>query len=346
MDKDFFFFCGMPLFRLPLRIGKIDLENMGTRQPLLLGGTVRRRMSPVAASVAAMCAVGAVAAVAVMVKGGSSALLQRGIIRMKPVRGMVPMQAVGQREGEEPVYYIPMKQVMSKSAKQSPILAAKPQPVVYYYIPEAKMQTGVHHQMLANETDGTATADGNGSAVVEFVCTVDNIKALSATVQTAWDVCKDHKDYVAPNAEAVRRRRLLGWVWEPQSGEAQTAAPKHYPSFYRNQMLANDTEANGTDAAGGSGPSFDECQQAAAKDACASIASCKNPVCDSYYNEPEIEALCGICTMAPVGCFAHSAEVSFLFAFHLFCPFFFCGKQALFQVHFSPQPKSRSYRSQ
>jgi len=265
-------------------------------------------MSRVAAGVAAVCAIGAVATVAVMVKGGPSWLMQRGIVQMRPVRGMVPMQAVGQRKGEEPVYYVPMKKVKSKGSKASPLqLATKQQPVVYYYMPETKAAMhSVHHQMLANDT-GNATAGGGDDA--KLVCTVDNIKALSATVQTKWDACKAHADYKEPNKGASRR--LLGWVWEPSAGEAKTAVPKHVPGFYRHQMLANDTAGNDTAAAGGGGdgPSFDDCQKEAAKEACASIASCEDPVCDNYYNEPEIEALCGMCTMAPLGCFAHSAEV-------------------------------------
>jgi len=265
-------------------------------------------MSRVAAGVAAVCAIGAVATVAVMVKGGPSSLMQRGIVQMRPVRGMVPMQAVGQRKGEEPVYYVPMKKVKSRGSKASPLqLATKQQPVVYYYMPETKAAMhSVHHQMLANDT-GNATAGGGDDA--KLVCTVDNIKALSATVQTKWDACKAHADYKEPNKGASRR--LLGWVWEPSAGEAKTAVPKHVPGFYRHQMLANDTAGNDTAAAGGGGdgPSFDDCQKEAAKEACASIASCEDPVCDNYYNEPEIEALCGMCTMAPLGCFAHSAEV-------------------------------------
>jgi hypothetical protein len=40
--------------------------------------------------------------------------------------------------------------------------------------------------------------------------------------------------------------------------------------------------------------------------ACKSIAACENPVCDSYYNEPDIEALCGMCTMVCVSVHYHS----------------------------------------
>ena len=303
--------------------------------PLLPGGQPRRRVSTraVAVTFAAVCTVGAVAAVAVMVQGGPTALLQKGMVKLAPVRGMVPMQAMGNAaRGADPVYYVPMKQVRKSRTGQ---LAKAPQPVVYYYLPEQKAaaRSEVFHQvqMLANDTAGNDTADAGGE---EFVCTVDNIKALSGTVQAEWDKCKENDGYKEPNKGAARR--LLGWVWEPESStEHMTAAPKYGPAHYHlklteadrhhystqlqqqmhtSQML-NETEGNAT-AGGGGGdggaPSFDSCQKAAAQDACAKIAACKDPVCDNYYNEPEIEALCGICTMAPLGCFARSAEVTFM----------------------------------
>ena len=115
-------------------------------------------------------------------------------------------------------------------------LAAKPAaPVVYYYMPEKKAQHAADHhppvQMLANETgNGTDSAAGADSSA--FVCTLANIQALSAKVQTLWDKCKENKGYEEPNKGAARR--LLGWVWEPgAAGEKKTAVPAHMPSYYR-----------------------------------------------------------------------------------------------------------------
>ena len=139
-------------------------------------------------------------------------------------------------------------------------------------------------------------------------------------------------------------RRLLGWVWEPESSaEKKSRPPQHGPAYYKlklsetsrrfahnnklaahhvkpvqlAQQMLNETEGgNATDGGGGGGdPSFSDCQKDAVEKACAAIASCADPVCDNYYNEPEVEALCGMCTMAPLGCFAHSAEVFYLFFF-------------------------------
>jgi len=313
-------------------------SKMQQSAPLLPGPPRPRRAGTrtAAAAVAGLCAVGAIAAVAVIVQGGPAALLQKGMVRLAPVRGMAPMRAVGQaRKGADPVYYVPMKQMRAAGVgKKAPLQQMSAgAPVVYYYLPEQHAAAGapVHKTMLANETDGAA-AGGDSDA---FVCSVDNIKALSATVQGEWDKCKEHKDYKEPNAGASRR--LLGWVWEPdQQGQKKTAMPKHGPSHYHLKLsesdrrfaqhsqlaqhfpshpaqMLNETGGDGGNATGGGGSgekSFDDCQKEAAEDACKKISSCKDPVCDNYYNEPEIEALCGICTMAPLGCFANSAEVS------------------------------------
>ena len=209
----------------------------------------------------------------------------------------------------------------AKAHGASPLhkLAAKAAPIVYYYMPQKPQKRAamhpVHKVQMLNDTDA-AGGDAAGDA---FVCTVDNIKALSATVQGEWDKCKDHKDYKEPNAGASRR--LLGWVWEPDHmGEKKTRVPAHLPNHYRlkldegtrnlarnahHQQLAHmahfqslDNATNGTDAAGGGAEkSFEDCEKEAAEKACAQLAGCAEPVCENYYNEPEIEALCGICTM-------------------------------------------------
>jgi hypothetical protein len=270
--------------------------------PLLPGAPRPRRASRTAAAViAGVCAVGAIAAVAVIVQGGGpAALLQKA-----------------------PVYYI----------KQARAGGVQP-PVVYYYLPnEAKADA---HPAAQHATAAQTLLAANDTASTKLVCTVDKIKAMSALVQTQWDACKTNPGYVQPNKDA--KRRLLGWVWEPEAaGEKKTAKPKHGPEHYHLKLSETDrrfamhsklhTEMNvkhkapahamqvlaenATGATGATGSvSFNDCQKKATEEACAAIAGCKNPVCESYYNEPEIEALCGMCTMAPLGCFANSAEVS------------------------------------
>jgi len=213
--------------------------------PLLPGAPRPRRASRTAAAViAGVCAVGAIAAVAVIVQGGGpAALLQKA-----------------------PVYYI----------KQARAGGVQP-PVVYYYLPnEAKADA---HPAAQHATAAQTLLAANDTASTKLVCTVDKIKAMSALVQTQWMHSKLHTEMNV----------------------------KHKAPAHAMQVLAE----NATGATGATGSvSFNDCQKKATEEACAAIAGCKNPVCESYYNEPEIEALCGMCTMAPLGCFANSAEVS------------------------------------
>ena len=210
-------------------------------------------------------------------------------------------------------------------------MSAAEQPVVYYYLPE-KAASKVTHAKVAmlNETDANATSAEGAGDDSKFVCTLANIKALSAKVQSEWDKCKAADDYVEPNKDA--RRRLLGWVWEPDQ-EPKTAMPQHPPTYYKlrlseadrrksrvmhraamldEQMLDaaadNATNATNATATGSEKNLLADCEHKALGSACESIASCANPVCESYYNDPEVEALCGMCTMG-AGCFAHAAEV-------------------------------------
>ena len=116
-------------------------------------------------------------------------------------------------------------------------MSAAQQPVVYYYLPE-KAASKVTHATVAmlNETDANATSAGAGDDS-KFVCTLANIKALSAKVQSEWDKCKAADDYVEPNKDA--RRRLLGWVWEPDQ-EPKTAMPQHPPTYYKLRLSEAD----------------------------------------------------------------------------------------------------------
>lgn len=234
--------------------------------------------------VAALAAAGALAAVATIVSGVRA-----------PAMAML-MNAPG--AVAEPVYYVPLKAVPTAAPKTQ--LGITQQPVVYYYVPEsaaASLKQASIYQSLANDTASNATA------APAFVCTKDNLKKVSAEVQAKWTACQTSvTDYKEPNAAA--KRRLLGWVWE---GPGQ-------PS-----MLANDTAAAGNaTAAAPAGPLLADCEKKAlggnTNNVCVSIAGCKDSVCANYYNEPEIEALCGMCTMGVgasgvFGCFARDATV-------------------------------------
>jgi hypothetical protein len=173
--------------------------------------------------------------------------------------------------------------------------------------------------------------------------TEDNIKALAGTVQAAWSACKadadkykDAEKWLTTNKDA--KRRLFSWVWEPESAnEEKTAQPKYAPDHYKVKLseanrhaklaqhakqaklatpvkqrvqlaspLEQQTAHEATmlaDAKNKTKGPFKDCLIEATKDPCQKISSCKDPVCNSYYDDPEIEALCGMCTMAPgAGC--------------------------------------------
>jgi hypothetical protein len=231
-------------------------------------------------------------------------------------------------------------------------LASKKEPVVYYYMPEDKAAAHSSPLKKAGRAEEPfhllQLAEANST---KLVCTEDNIKALAGTVQAAWSACKADADnykgaekWLTPNKDA--KRRLFSWVWEPESTtERKTVPPKYGPNHYKLKLSEADRHAKLAKpakkdqlasaleeqarfaraaldshhaeatmlAANATKKDFSKCLQEATKDPCQKISGCKDPVCDSYYDDPEIEALCGMCTMAPgAGCFAHSSEVSFL----------------------------------
>ena len=203
----------------------------------------------------------------------------------------------------EPVYYVPLKAVPTAGPGGQSLAAGKKQPVVYYYVPETAANVAQLRQAslltsLANASD--AAGNASAAAADAFSCSKTSLVALSAAVQLKWTACQAAAtDYQEPNKGA--KRRLLGWVWEG-------------PGAPTSMLDANAT--NATAAAAPAGPKLAECEAAAlggTNNVCASLAKCGNPVCTSYYNEPAIEALCGMCTMGAgsmLGCFARDATVS------------------------------------
>ena len=53
-------------------------------------------------------------------------------------------------------------------------------------------------------------------------------------------------------------------------------------------------------------------QTLAVANLCNELAQCKDPVCSNYYNDPDVERICGICTMSAAGffggCFAGHSQ--------------------------------------
>lgn len=270
-------------------------------QPLLNGpgrrGTSRRL---VAGAIAAVCAVAALALIATAVghfKGDArrSSMLQRTAsavavpAKAQALADEVPMMA-------QPVYYVPLSS--APGAGGVPVkkeALAQPRPVIYYYVPESSIQN------LAENATAATNATAAVQAKPEFKCTAAHLVEVSNEVMPKWDKCKESSDYVVPNKDA--KRRLMGWVWEG-NGDPNLPMP---------MMLANGTNAS-AGAAAPKGEKLADCEAKALGDTCVKLEGCANPVCSSYYNEPEIERLCGVCTMKVsswFGCFAKDAMVRF-----------------------------------
>ena len=310
------------------------MTGSSTSTALLGQARMPRRVSTrvIAGIVATIAAVAAVATVTVMVK-------QRETVLLAKRRASITAAMLNPAQGVQ--------------------LASKTAPVVYYYLPEDK--AAAHSSPLKKAAAEKPShflqlAEANSTALV---CTEDNIKALAGTVQEAWSACKaaaddydDSKEWLTPNKDA--KRRLLSWVWEPEStDEKKTDQPKYAPDHYKVKLseanrhaklvqhvkqtklatpvkqrvqlaipLEQQTEHEATmlaDAKNKTKGPFKDCLIEATKDPCQKISGCEDPVCNSYYNDPEIEALCGMCTMAPnAGCFAHSSEVSFLLFWYMY----------------------------
>jgi len=236
--------------------------------------------------IAGVTVLGALAAVTMMV-GVFGEFSQGGAQRSALLQAAVPASA-------EPVYYVPLKAAPVAQPGQS--LAAQ-QPVVYYYVPK---QAQASLMMQSLNATGNATGGNATGAAPAFSCAKPNLIKVSAKVQTAWTACQlASSDYKEPNKDA--KRRLMGWVWE---------GPNPPPGA---TVLANATNATAAAPASAAKPSLSDCQKKALGDTCVELAKCGDPVCTSYYNEPEIEALCGMCTMGAgsafgFGCFARDAS--------------------------------------
>jgi len=188
-------------------------------------------------------------------------------------------------------------------------------------------------QLEGNETAPAAApppAAANGTSSSSFVCSLANIKEHAAKVFAAWDKCVSAPDYKQPNADAKRRllsidstmgkelparTQNLKWVWVPAKGEPVTAPPRAPRSWTASmwQMLDGNATAAPAPAAGGGATNLKPCEAAATGPLCSNLAGCKDPVCANYYNDPDVERICGVCTMAAsgwFGCFAGHSPVT------------------------------------
>ncbi len=140
------------------------------------------------------------------------------------------------------------------------------------------------------------TVDGNEMVQID-------IKAEAAKVFAMWDKCARAADYVVPNKgnfPGNASRKLL-------TQSIVTPTTWDYP-----------TAPNATEVCGGPSfpcPTLSECEDKAAKVLCHHLSKCTNPVCGSFYADPSVERICGICTMA-AGAVASSCWSSFYSLWH------------------------------
>jgi hypothetical protein len=252
---------------------------------------MRKRIAVAVAAVAALAAVATIAGAARQWQlNERRAMLVQAQIASASAQE-VPVMA-------QPVYYVPLSAAQGAGgAPVSKQALAQPRPVVYYYVPESSLKTPHSTVQLADNATAPAAGGANATAapaVPAFSCTKKNIMDTAKKVLPLWAECTKASDYKEPNKDA--KRRLLGWSFSELADNA-TAAP-----------------AGGANASGGN--TLADCEGKALGKTCSDISGCPNPVCTSYYNEPEIEALCGVCTMKINmwwGCFARDGSVRLCF---------------------------------
>eukprot|EP00291_Cryptomonas_curvata_P007251 CAMPEP_0172189436 /NCGR_PEP_ID=MMETSP1050-20130122/22521_1 /TAXON_ID=233186 /ORGANISM="Cryptomonas curvata, Strain CCAP979/52" /LENGTH=363 /DNA_ID=CAMNT_0012864127 /DNA_START=11 /DNA_END=1102 /DNA_ORIENTATION=- len=285
------------------------IGRMGAGTPLI-GRSAGLRQSSVARYVAVLAAFGACALIVLVLN--SQHTTQKNALAQSAVK----------------YYYVPKAAVKNNKLP------------LHLMIPQGKGKAAVEYTLVAaplSQLDGNATAApaaGNASAAPassNFVCSLANIKAASAPVFANWDKCLTASDYKQPNADAKRRllsidtesrsakaakTQSLKWVWVPAKGEALSAPPRTPRSWTASmwQMLDGNATAGAAAApAAGGAKKLKDCEADASKDLCEKLAKCKDPVCANYYNDPDVERICGICTMAATGwfgCFAGHSQVA------------------------------------
>lgn len=149
-------------------------------------------------------------------------------------------------------------------------------------------------------------------------------EAAPSTLNWMYDSLKGH-DITADDVAALRQDRAAVMRFAQHHLLSGPTAAEEIESYFdgrhsrrllahagkaRAQQLTNWDEAPVLDA---SAPTMKQCIDFAVGNLCDMLADCDDPVCDSYYNETEIESLCGICEMRlgdkDKGCFASRAPV-------------------------------------
>lgn len=167
-----------------------------------------------------------------------------------------------------------------------------------------------------NETAEESDASGEEAATAE--------EAAPSTLNWVYNSLKGH-DITADDVAALRQDKAAVMRFAQHHLLSGPTAAEEIESYFdgrhsrrllayagkvRAQQLTNWDEAPVLDA---SAPTMKQCIDFAVGNLCDMLADCDDPICDSYYNETEIESLCGICEMRlgdkDKGCFASQAPV-------------------------------------
>eukprot|EP00277_Geminigera_cryophila_P026913 CAMPEP_0179482766 /NCGR_PEP_ID=MMETSP0799-20121207/60177_1 /TAXON_ID=46947 /ORGANISM="Geminigera cryophila, Strain CCMP2564" /LENGTH=544 /DNA_ID=CAMNT_0021296067 /DNA_START=35 /DNA_END=1669 /DNA_ORIENTATION=- len=174
------------------------------------------------------------------------------------------------------------------------------------------IEPNVSPQTDSNATNATDTDEVEEEAPADAAAAPSTLGWLYSEVEghsaTSADVVKARK-YKAEAQRFVKHHLLSG----------PTAAEDIQGYFSGRRLLSQAGKQELTDwdkapVLDTSSATMQQCLDFALGNLCSMLSSCDDPVCDNYYNETEIEGLCGMCEMRvgdkDKGCFASHASVA------------------------------------
>jgi len=167
-----------------------------------------------------------------------------------------------------------------------------------------------------NASDATAAADGEAGEEAPAEESAPSpagwlYKEVQGHDVTAADIARARQ--FKAQAQRFVKHKLLSGPSAVQQMESYFggSSSRRLLAHVNTQQLANWDTAPVLDP---SAPTMKQCMDVALGELCKMLASCDDPVCDNYYNETEVEGLCGMCEMRigdkDKGCFASHGHVS------------------------------------
>ena len=160
-----------------------------------------------------------------------------------------------------------------------------------------------------NTTNATDAGDGGDEA--------EEAPAEEASPSTIGWLYKEVEGHDVTSADIVKARRYKAQAQKfikhklLSGPSAVQEIEGYFGGSHSRRLLTNWDKAPVLDA---SSPTMKQCLDFALGNLCSMLSTCDDPVCDNYYNETEIEGLCGMCEMRigtkEKGCFSVDAPVS------------------------------------